>query len=140
MIEKSPTVKYYFSMKFWKILIAIVGDVIDYLKSKWQTWAIIQGWANYHRYVVSKRIFSRQDYILWNQLYSWGKRRHPEKSKFWLKNRYWHRDGKRDWIFETKNSRLTYLAYIPIVRYRRVILEKNPYLDQKYFKQRIFWL
>lgn len=99
---------------------------------------IIQGWANYHRHVVSKRIFSRQDYILWNQLYSWGKRRHPEKSKQWLKNRYWHRDGKRDWIFETKNSRLSSLAYIPIVRYRRVILEKNPYLDQEYFKQRIF--
>jgi hypothetical protein len=30
--EKSPTVKYCFSLKFWKILIAIVGDLIDYLK------------------------------------------------------------------------------------------------------------
>lgn len=98
---------------------------------------IIQGWANYHRYVLSKRIFTRQDHILWNQLYSWAKRRHPDKSKKWLKGRYWHRDGKRDWIFETKTSRLISLSYIPIVHYRMVILEKNPYLDQEYFRQRI---
>ncbi|MDD1729073.1 MAG: group II intron reverse transcriptase/maturase [Methanospirillum sp.] len=98
---------------------------------------IIQGWANYHRYMVSKRIFTRQDHILWNQLYSWAKRRHPDKSKQWLKNRYWHRDGKRDWIFETKISRLISLSYIPTVHYRMVILEKNPYLDQEYFRQRI---
>ncbi len=98
---------------------------------------IIRGWANYHRHVTSKRIFTRQDHILWNQLYTWGKRRHPEKSKIWLKYRYWHQEGNRDWIFETKDSRLMSLSDIPIVRHRMVILKKNPYLDQEYFEQRI---
>lgn len=99
---------------------------------------IIRGWANYHKYVNSKRIFTRQDHILWNQLYSWGKRRHPDKSKQWLKDRYWHHDGKRDWTFETKNERLISLAYIPIIRYRMIVLKMNPYLDKEYFEQRIF--
>lgn len=98
---------------------------------------IIRGWTNYHRYVCSKRVFTRQDHILWNQLYSWGKRRHPEKSKQWLKNRYWRRDGKRDWTFETKSNRLISQAYIPIVRHCRIVLEMNPYLNQEYFTKRI---
>lgn len=86
----------------------------------------------------SKRIFTSQDHILWNQLYSWGKRRHPDKSKQWLKDRYWHRDGKRDWIYGTKNERLISLAYIPIIRYRMVVLKMNPCLDKEYFEHRIF--
>ena len=98
---------------------------------------IIRGWANYHRHVVSKQIFTRQDHILWNQLYTWGKRRHSDKSKQWLKDRYWHRDGNRNWIFETKDIRLISLSDIPIVRHRMVILKKNPYFDQEYFEQRI---
>jgi len=124
-----------------------INEKVGLLIRKGQAWTqdnliqrinpIIRGWANYHRHVVSKRIFTRQDHILWNQLYTWAKRRHPEKSRQWLKERYWHHDGNRDWIFETKSFRLILLSDIPIVRHRMGILKKNPYLDQEYFEQRI---
>jgi hypothetical protein len=57
---------------------------------------------------------------------------------FLKKDRYWHRDGKRDWIFESKIERLISLVYIPIIRYRMIVLKMNPHLDKEYFEQRIF--
>jgi len=98
---------------------------------------ILRGWGNYHCHVVSKEIFSKLDHLIWEKLYRWAKRRHPNKSKNWIKKRYWSKMGNRDWIFETKSFRLILLSDIPIVRHRMVILKKNPYLDQEYFEQRI---
>ncbi len=45
---------------------------------------IITGWANYHQSVVAKYIFGKLDHQLWNMLWAWAKRRHPEKSKYWI--------------------------------------------------------
>ncbi|NEO96320.1 MAG: group II intron reverse transcriptase/maturase, partial [Moorea sp. SIO3G5] len=50
---------------------------------------IIRGWCNYNKTVVSKEIFSKLDYLLWNKLQRWGYRRHPNKSKTWVNNKYW---------------------------------------------------
>ena len=40
---------------------------------------IITGWTNYHRTVISKDIFCKLDYRVWNMLWRWAKRRHPKK-------------------------------------------------------------
>ena len=45
---------------------------------------IIIGWSNYHRSVVSSGVFNKLDEIVWNVLWSWAKRRHPNKSRTWL--------------------------------------------------------
>jgi len=42
---------------------------------------IIIGWTNYHRCVVASEIFNKLDSRIWNMLWHWAKRRHPEKSK-----------------------------------------------------------
>jgi len=97
---------------------------------------IIRGWANYHRHAISKQIFENQDNTLWNQLYRWARRRHPDKSVKWIQRRYWHKDGSRNWVFETKDSRLISLAKIPVTRYRMCAFDKNPYLDKEYFERR----
>src|SRR5271169_6476995 len=59
-----------------------VADLIDWLNPK------IRGWANYHRHVVSKRVFSRVDHSIFIRLWQWARRRHPEKSSGWLKQKY----------------------------------------------------
>jgi RNA-directed DNA polymerase len=57
-------------------------DLIDWLNPK------IRGWSNYHRHVVSKRIFTRVDRSIFIRLWQWARRRHPEKSSGWLRQKY----------------------------------------------------
>src|ERR1700683_316367 len=60
---------------------------------------VIRGWANYHRHVVSKRIFGRIDELIFRLLWRWARRRHPRKGHHWIKNKYFERVGNRDWWF-----------------------------------------
>ncbi|MHC1599816.1 MAG: group II intron reverse transcriptase/maturase [Candidatus Methanospirareceae archaeon] len=98
---------------------------------------IIVGWSNYHRSVVSTEVFSNLDSITWNMLWRWAKRRHPDKnSKTWVSNRYWHTIGTRNWVFSTRKNRLKLFSDTKIIRHIGLKLDKNPYLDSKYFKLR----
>jgi RNA-directed DNA polymerase len=45
---------------------------------------IIKGWTNCHRHIASKETFNRIDYIVWNQLWQWAKRRHSDKEYYGL--------------------------------------------------------
>ena len=69
------------------------ADLIDELNPK------IRGWANYHRHVVSKRTFGRVDHEIFSSLWRWARRRHPNKSPRWLKQKYFDRRGNRNWSF-----------------------------------------
>jgi len=97
---------------------------------------IITGWTNYHRFVISSEIFSKLDSRIWNMLWHWAKRRHPDKSKDWIANKYWHSDGQRKWIFSEGNKQLNLLSDIKIVRHTKLKLDMNPYLDKEYFVSR----
>jgi len=55
----------------------------------------IRGWANYYRTGVSQAAFQRLDFLTWEKLRSWARRRHPTKSAAWVTRRYWHRRGTR---------------------------------------------
>jgi len=93
----------------------------------------ITGWANYHRSVVSSEIFHKMDHKIWNMLWHWAKRRHPNKSKNWIVRKYWHSSGKRNWVFSEGNKQLNLLSDIKIVRHTKLKLDMNPYLDKDYF-------
>jgi RNA-directed DNA polymerase len=59
----------------------------------------VSGWANYYQHANSSRVYSYVDHRLWQMLWSWCIRRHPNKSRNWLYRRYFTvRDG-RDWVF-----------------------------------------
>ncbi|WP_342597263.1 group II intron reverse transcriptase/maturase [Cyanobacterium aponinum UTEX 3222] len=60
---------------------------------------IIRGWSNYYSAVSSSEIFSYCDHVLYLQLKRWAERRHPNKSKKWVVNKYWHTKGNRNWVF-----------------------------------------
>lgn len=97
---------------------------------------IINGWANYHQPVCSKQTFSKLNNVIWNMLWSWGKRRHPNKHGRWVKNRYWHNLGNRDWVFSDGKVRLVNASDLPIVRHISLKLDKNPFTDKTYFVNR----
>jgi RNA-directed DNA polymerase len=105
---------------------------------------IIRGWANYHQHQVAKRIFSWVDYQIWLKLWQWCKRRHPHKGRRWIKVRYFHTVGTRNWVFAVKTKDKTnYMelysaAKTPIRRHVKVKSEACPFdkVWESYFENR----
>jgi RNA-directed DNA polymerase len=117
---------------------------------------ILLGFANYYRGVVSKKTFSYINHRVVIYLYRWAKRRHPNKGKKWVKNRYFHRVEGNDWTFATwgtdsrgrrKFYSLCNISKIPIIRHVKVTGNNSPDDPQlkKYWETRnnklgkIYW-
>ena len=64
----------------------------------------------------------------------WAKRRHNNKGRYWIYNRYWKNINGRNSVFEENNIRLKKFADVPIIRKEIINLNKNPYLDRKYYQ------
>jgi len=60
---------------------------------------LIRGWAYYHRHVSSKQTFASVDHALFWPLWQWARRRHPNKPRHWVKDKYFHVIGQRHWVF-----------------------------------------
>ena len=87
------------------------------------------GWAMYYRHVVATRTFSRIDGKLWDKLYRWAKRRHPNKSKGWIMNKYFQRTSERKSHFVDRetNTKIPTLGKIPMKRFVEVNNEYRVY-------------
>jgi RNA-directed DNA polymerase len=103
---------------------------------------IIRGWTNYHRHVVSKAVFNSMDHAIFKSLWQWAKRRHPNKSHCWIKDKYFQTVGSQNWVFhgeaDGKNYTLYSAAHTRIVRHIKVISQANPFDPHwyDYFEQR----
>jgi len=62
----------------------------------------IRGWSNYYSHVCSKRTFGYVDHCIFKSIWRWAVRRHPNKSKQWIKDKYFQCSGFRNWEFLTK--------------------------------------
>jgi RNA-directed DNA polymerase len=60
---------------------------------------ILRGWGNYYKHGVSKRVFNRIDHQIWQALWRWSLRRHPNKGKRWVADRYFKIIHGRKWNF-----------------------------------------
>ncbi len=69
---------------------------------------IITGWSNYFSHVVSKDIYSKVDNIMWKKTWMWANRRHNNKGRRWIKDKYFKKDGTRNWVFKTEVKSKTY--------------------------------
>lgn len=87
---------------------------------------IIRGWGKYFSSVVSKEIFSKIDMLIFQKLRAWAFRRHPNKGRTWIANKYWHPETGK-WIFGTNKERLFKLSDIPIKRHVKVQGIRSPY-------------
>lgn len=117
-----------------------LGDIIDKAGKSSQADVIIRlnqtiiGWTNYYKIVASSETFRRLEWLLFDKLWAWAKRRHPLKSKSWVANKYWHTDEKpngRRWDFlELKDGRYARLHQhtdTKITRHTKVRPEESPY-------------
>lgn len=109
---------------------------------------VIYGWAAYHQHVVSKRAFSTVDRAIFQNLWRWAERRHPNKGKRWVKEKYFRPTNGRTWVFSGERMRpdgkyqtvqLRRAADVPIKRHTKVKGAANPYDPrwEVYFEQRL---
>jgi len=96
----------------------------------------IRGWANYHRHSASKAAYVHVDWAISIALWQWAKRRHPQKSRHWVANRYFTRSGTRNQRFfgdqqdqhgQRERKWLYLAASTPIQRHRKIRGKANPY-------------
>jgi RNA-directed DNA polymerase len=108
---------------------------------------VIRGWANYHRQVVSKRVFSDIDRQIHWALWRWARRKHSQKSAKWIHQKYVdEKEGQRN-VFHTHTVnndgrrvtiRLFLAAKLPIRRHLKIRGSANPYDPtwEIYFEER----
>lgn len=91
--------------------------------------SLIIGWSRYYSTVVSQDIFEKVDYLLFARLFAWAKRRHPNKSKWWIVDQYWRITKGKGWRFQPPGS--DYQLYqhrsTPIRRHVKVQGHRSPY-------------
>lgn len=133
------------SKKSIKSFVASLSDTIRNHAKAWEQEVLIEklnkqirGWANYHQSVCASEAFAHIDYVLYELLWQWAKRRHPHKGQWWVSTRYWQRKGNRNWVFSTENKELLRVDHIPIVRHIKIRLNANPFFDTEYFAERKF--
>ena len=99
---------------------------------------IITGWTNYHQSVCAGDTFSAVDHTIFELLWRWAHRRHPNKPQWWKVRKYWHTKGTRRWVFCTERIELRAAEHTPIVRHVKIRANANPYLEPEYFEKRKF--
>lgn len=108
---------------------------------------VLRGWAHYFRHVVSKRTYCYIDHHVYQAIQRWVNRRHPKKSAQWRFEKYFCRQGLRNWRFfarkvdefgEPKHYLLYLTTNLAIQRHVKVKADANPYDPQRvqYFERR----
>lgn len=88
---------------------------------------VIRGWGSYFSSVVSKDIFRKMDMHIYQKLWAWAKRRHPNKGHKRIAHQYWL-FGKYGWRFGVKGTMALHkLTDIPIRRHIVAQKHRSPY-------------
>lgn len=118
------------------------GDLINRLNP------VIRGWANYHQHICSSQTYRRADAAIFNALWRWAKRRHPNKGARWVRQKYFKTVGNRHWVFSgeaagkdgnSKTIRLISASHTHIRRHIKIRAKANPYDPawELYFEDRL---
>lgn len=118
-----------------------IGTTLSQMKTNTQEEVItalnplLRGFANYYRGQVSKQTFSYIRHRVVTYLWRWARRRHPNKGKRWVKNRYFQWFKGDDWTFmckgtDRKDENKVYILYdirkTPIIRHIKVKGQSSP--------------
>lgn len=93
--------------------------------------SIIRGWTNFHRHAASKCAFSEIDNYVFQKLWKWACRRHPNKGLKWIKKKYFFKEGSRKWVFKIIHPEKTVTQFlaglVPIIWRPMIKQDANPY-------------
>ena len=99
---------------------------------------VIRGWSHYFSTVCSHETFEQMDEQLRQQLRSWIRLRHPNKTLKWGYQKYWRcEDGQRNFRPQARGKRLGFHTETPIQRHVKVQGRRSPYDgDEVYWGRR----
>lgn len=107
---------------------------------------LLRGWANYFRNAAAKRTFASIDHFVFRKLWRWAKRRHPAKTRKWVKQKYFTVAGQKWWFsLRTRTAegksrvlKLYRVVHTNIERHIKVRSAANPYDANytEYFRKR----
>jgi RNA-directed DNA polymerase len=105
---------------------------------------LIIGTANYWKPTVAKKIFSDMDYYIWNKIYKFLRRLHPNKGWKWIKRKYFpeYDDGyhRGKWVLTgpKQENHLIKMSWTKIKRHKMITHNNSPYDKSKenYFMNR----
>jgi len=122
------------SKENFKAITKKIREVIDSHKAIKQSYLIqilnplIRGWCNYHSGVVAGKAYGKLDTIIWEKLWQWCCRRHPNKGKRWIKDKYFKQIGSRKWVFKAKTGEtLLKAGDTKIIRHIKIKGDYNPF-------------
>jgi RNA-directed DNA polymerase len=87
---------------------------------------IIRGWANYYSTVCSRDTFDQLNHLIFQKLWRWAKRRHPEKSRAWIAEKYFKTIKRRKWNFATND-------YVKLALHTKVKKDASYYDGDLYY-------
>jgi RNA-directed DNA polymerase len=92
---------------------------------------IIRGWCNYFSTVVSQKIFERLWHLVVWKLLKWGRHRHRNKGRGWIRLKYFKTVEGNNWTFATREDKnplmLIQHSSTEIKRYVKVKGIASPY-------------
>jgi len=88
---------------------------------------IIRAWTHEYRHVTSRETFSKLDYWLWEKLWKWSKRRHPNKGSGWVKAKYFTKTQRKSSDFITDKQRIQWYCMVKTSPYQNPLAGKSYY-------------
>lgn len=92
---------------------------------------IIRGWCNYYSTVVSQKVFERLWHLVVFKLLKWGRHRHRNKGRSWIRLKYFKTVEGNNWVFSSREGKkpLTLIQHssTAIKRYVKVKGVASPY-------------
>ena len=103
---------------------------------------MLQGFGMYYRFAVSKVAFTTIDHQLWQKLWKWAKRRHPNKSNKWIMSKYFTTTGRKGVFKDETGKQIMVMALIPIVRFAKIRTDRRTHADdsetREYWQKRVY--
>lgn len=96
----------------------------------------IRGWTNYHCHSCASKTYHYVSHQIFEAIWQWARRRHTNKGRKWIKNRYFRTIGSQNWVFSAQVKakdnqpailRLLDPARVHIKRHTKIIAQATPY-------------
>lgn len=117
-LKKKPTREAIFDHLFncKQCIKKAIGQKQFYFMKKLQK--IIQSWYMEYKGLGMKEIFSYCDSMLLKFLWNWAKKTHPNKSKYWIRKKYFHPISSNKWCFGKKfGKKFLFLRFHSFIKF-----------------------
>lgn len=85
----------------------------------------IRGWVNSKRHVCSKKTFNYVDHQIFMALWKWAVKRHSNKGKRWVRDKYFRSNEARHWVFSTDIKKKGHAIQLELVKAAKTPIERH---------------